>query len=72
MTSYEKVTETDKTNKAINIYKNLGDVFISDAFGCAHRKHMSIYGIKDFNDTIGYGHLMKKEIDAYYVQATVL
>ena len=47
----------------IDIYQMLGDVFISDAFGCVHRKHMSVCGIKYFNKTYGYGHLIKKEID---------
>ncbi len=44
----------------------MGDVFISDAFGCVHRNHLSIGGIKEFetklNKTIGYGHLVHKEI----------
>ena len=44
----------------------MGDVFISDAFGCTHRNHLSIGGIKEFeislNKIIGYGHLINKEI----------
>lgn len=57
----------DETNYKINsettkIYESLGHIFISDAFGCVHRKHMSVYGIGDFNKEICYGHLINKEI----------
>lgn len=45
------------------MYKDLGNVFINDAFGCVHRKHMSIYAIKTFNKIYGYGYLIKKEIE---------
>jgi glyceraldehyde 3-phosphate dehydrogenase len=73
-TDYEKTSPIDKTNsldksesnEIIDIYSKLGDIFISDAFGCTHRNHMSIGGIKQFeqtqNKTIGYGHLINKEI----------
>ena len=57
--NYEKYYDNDEI---INLYKNLGDIFISDAFGCVHRKHMSIYAIKTFNKPYGYGHLIQKEI----------
>lgn len=50
-------------NNITDIYKNLGDVFICDAFGCLHRKHMSIYAIKTFNKPYGYGKLIQKEIE---------
>ena len=60
-TSYEK--NEDNNGKIINMYNQLGDVFICDAFGCLHRKHMSIYGIKYFNKKYGYGHLIKKELE---------
>ena len=42
----------------------MGDVFISDAFGCVHRNHMSICDMKYSGKTYGYGHLIKKEMDA--------
>lgn len=42
----------------------MGDVFICDAFGCVHRSHMSITCGKRFNKVYGYGHLIKKEMDA--------
>jgi 3-phosphoglycerate kinase len=47
----------------IDTYKQLGDVFICDAFGCVHRDHMSICAMKYFNKSYGYGHLIKKEVD---------
>jgi phosphoglycerate kinase len=42
-----------------------GDVFVNDAFGAAHRKHASTYGINAFFKNRAYaGLLMKKEIDS--------
>ena len=61
-TDYENGLTTD--NVVLNIYKSLGDVFISDAFGCLHRKHLSICAMKDFGKSYGYGILIKKELDA--------
>jgi glyceraldehyde 3-phosphate dehydrogenase len=61
-TDYEKGISSD--NVVLNIYKSLGDVFISDAFGCLHRKHLSICAIKHFGKSYGYGILIKKELDA--------
>ena len=41
------------------------DVYINDAFGAAHRKHASVYGINHFFKNRAYaGLLMKKEIEA--------
>jgi glyceraldehyde 3-phosphate dehydrogenase len=59
-TNYEKGIINEEL---LDIYKNLGDVFICDAFGCAHRKHLSIYAMKNFNKPYGYGHLIKKELN---------
>lgn len=62
-TDYEFMTDDEiHTNEVVNYYKNLGDVYISDAFGCMHRKHMSIHAISKFN-CYGYGYLVKKEIE---------
>ena len=61
-TDYENGLTTD--NVVLNIYKSLGDVFISDAFGCLHRKHLSICAIKDFGKLYGYGILIKRELEA--------
>lgn len=63
-TNYETLTIDEiNSNPIIKIYKNMGDVFICDAFGCVHRKHMSICIGKDSgNKEYGYGHLINKEI----------
>ena len=62
-TEYEKGILSSE-DVVLNIYKSLGDVFISDAFGCLHRKHLSICAMKDFGKSYGYGILIKKELDA--------
>lgn len=41
----------------------LGDVFVSDAFGTAHRAHSSVVGV-DLPDKVA-GFLMQKELDAF-------
>lgn len=41
----------------------LADIYISDSFGSAHRKHASTYGMVDFFKEKGIGFLMKKELD---------
>ena len=60
-TAFDK---TDNSNPVTTLYKQMGDVFICDAFGCVHRSHMSITCGKRFNKVYGYGHLIKKEMDA--------
>jgi len=60
-TAFDK---TDDSNPVVSLYKQLGDVFICDAFGCVHRSHMSITCGKRFQKSYGYGHLIKKEMDA--------
>ena len=42
---------------------NLGDVFVSDAFGTAHRAHSSVVGV-DLPEKVA-GFLMQKELDAF-------
>lgn len=41
----------------------LGDVYINDAFGSAHRAHASTEGITKFIKTCAAGYLMQKELD---------
>lgn len=41
----------------------LADVYITDAFATAHRKHSSTYGVCNYIKENGYGFLMKKELD---------
>jgi phosphoglycerate kinase len=42
---------------------NLGDVYINDAFGSAHRAHASTEGVTKFIKTCAAGCLMQKELD---------
>ncbi len=42
---------------------SLGDVYINDAFGAAHRAHASIVGIPKFIKVAAAGYLLKKEIE---------
>jgi phosphoglycerate kinase len=41
----------------------LGDVYINDAFGSAHRAHASTEGVTKFLKTCAAGYLMQKELD---------
>ena len=41
----------------------LGDVYVNDAFGAAHRAHSSVEGITHFISPCVAGYLMQKEID---------
>ena len=42
---------------------SLGDVFVNDAFGSAHRAHASTEGVTHFLQPSVAGHLMKKELE---------
>ncbi len=48
---------------------SLGDVYINDAFGAAHRAHASIVGITKHIKTSAAGYLLKKEIE--YLEGAV-
>jgi phosphoglycerate kinase len=43
---------------------SLGDVYVNDAFGTAHRAHASTVGVADHFDVRSAGFLLEKEIDA--------
>jgi len=42
---------------------SLGDVYVNDAFGSAHRAHASTAGVTEYFDQSACGYLLKKEID---------
>jgi phosphoglycerate kinase len=42
---------------------SLGDVYVDDAFGTAHRAHASVAGVTRFIDKAAAGYLMQKELD---------
>jgi phosphoglycerate kinase len=48
---------------------SLGDVYINDAFGAAHRSHASIVGITKFVKEAAAGYLLKKEVE--YLEGAV-
>jgi glyceraldehyde 3-phosphate dehydrogenase len=61
-TEYEKKSISSEFKE---LYSDLGDVFINDAFGCSHRKHFSICGFShDPSKETGYGYLIQKEIQS--------
>ena len=64
-TDYDTMTPAEiAASPVIMMYRQLGDIFISDAFGCVHRKHMSICDMAVSNKPYGYGHLIKREIES--------
>ncbi len=56
--------DTPEANEkfAKNLAK-LGDVYVSDAFGTAHRAHASMVGVTKFLKSCAAGYLLQKEID---------
>ena len=62
--------ERENDPKFARALARLADVYINDAFGTAHRKHASTYGIVQFVREAGIGFLMKKEIE-YFQRALV-
>jgi phosphoglycerate kinase len=55
----------------VSALAKLGDVYVDDAFGCAHRPHASIVEITDFfPDRSAAGFLMQKELT--YLGSTLL
>jgi phosphoglycerate kinase len=64
----EKTGESQKADpKAVEAFRasltRLGDVYVNDAFGTAHRPHSSVVGVQLPQRAAGF--LMKKELDAF-------
>lgn len=57
--SQEKVNDRDFAAEL----SKLGDIYINDAFGTAHRAHASTEGVTHFFDQCAAGYLMMKELD---------
>jgi len=55
--------ETDNDPKFAAQLAKLGDVYVNDAFGTAHRAHASTEGVTHFMDQCAAGYLMMKELD---------
>ncbi len=48
----------------------LADIYVIDAFGTCHRKHASMYGIKDYIQPVVMGFLLERELK-YFEKALV-
>ena len=55
--------ETDNEPEFAKQLASLGEVYVNDAFGSAHRAHSSTEGVTKFIDTCAAGYLMQKELD---------
>ena len=64
-TRYEKGEEKNDPELAA-LWAKLGDAFVMDAFGSAHRAHASTYGIPELlkkeNKPVAVGYLVEKEV----------
>ena len=49
-------------NEAVCCMQHLGNVYVNDAFGCLHRDHLSICGVR--YSSKGYGYLVERELAA--------
>ena len=58
-------TEEEQNNDTFaSELASLGDVFINEAFGTAHRSHASTVGIPKFVKVAAAGYLMKREVES--------
>jgi len=55
--------ETDNDTEFAQQLAGLGDVYVNDAFGTAHRAHASTEGVTRFIDQCASGYLMMKELE---------
>jgi len=55
--------ETDNDPGFAEKLAKLGDLYVNDAFGTAHRAHASTEGVTHFFDQCAAGYLMTKELD---------
>jgi len=58
------VGESNNDIKLSKLYANLADIFVMDAFGTAHRKQASTYGIAEFCPQVCAGKLFISELQA--------
>jgi glyceraldehyde 3-phosphate dehydrogenase len=56
----EETKKTETFDSVKELYLQLGDIYINDAFACSHRDHLSI--TSPMNVNWGYGFLIEKEI----------
>ena len=58
---YHKGEEENETEFAHQLAR-LGQIYVTDAFGTAHRKHASTFGVPTLMQTKGMGFLIEKEL----------
>ncbi len=58
------VGEKDNSDNLSKKLADLCDIFVMDAFGSAHRKHASTYGVIEFSERACAGPLVGKELDS--------
>ena len=58
------VGENNNDVKLSKVYANLTDIFVMDAFGTAHRRQASTYGIAEFCPQVCAGMLFASELEA--------
>lgn len=61
-TEYMKKDDSISFSDPYNVLQQLGSVYVNDAFGCLHRNHLSICGVKNMTNV--YGYLVDKELRA--------
>ena len=66
---FHKEEEANDPNFA-KALASLSDVYVIDAFGTCHRKHASMYGIKDYIQPVVMGFLLERELK-YFEKALV-
>jgi phosphoglycerate kinase len=59
---YHSEEEANEDNFAQSLSK-LGDIYVNDAFGAAHRAHASTAGVTKFIDVCACGFLIQKELE---------
>jgi len=55
--------ETDNDSEFAKQLSKLGDIYVNDAFGTAHRAHASTVGVTEYFDQCAAGYLMQKELE---------
>lgn len=55
--------ESNNDEELAKYWASLGDIYVNDAFGTAHRAHASTYGISQYSKESALGFLMNNEVE---------